>query len=125
MESRLVYQKILLYILILLNLFSFKCIKQSLESSNRCPKCNYLIESPDQIFPNFSCEYIFSLLSSILVSMLLVFFVSCASLCSQDILWYTGVCLSICLSFHSVFTFSTIHVAQNLLQSIFFFFKLL
>lgn len=34
--------------------FCFKCIKQSLESSNRCPKCNYLIESSDQIFPNFS-----------------------------------------------------------------------
>lgn len=34
--------------------FCHKCIKQSLENSNRCPKCNYLIESSDQIFPNFS-----------------------------------------------------------------------
>ncbi|VDI54500.1 E3 ubiquitin-protein ligase RFWD2, partial [Mytilus galloprovincialis] len=32
----------------------YKCIKQSLENSNRCPKCNYLIESSDQIFPNFT-----------------------------------------------------------------------
>ncbi|XP_063424703.1 E3 ubiquitin-protein ligase COP1-like [Mytilus trossulus] len=34
--------------------FCYKCIKQSLENSNRCPKCNYLIESSDQIFPNFT-----------------------------------------------------------------------
>nr|KAG5699838.1 hypothetical protein BaRGS_034612 [Batillaria attramentaria] len=31
-----------------------KCIKQSLEKSNRCPKCNYVIENPEQIYPNFT-----------------------------------------------------------------------
>ncbi|XP_025114545.1 E3 ubiquitin-protein ligase COP1-like isoform X2 [Pomacea canaliculata] len=34
--------------------FCYKCIKQSLEKSNRCPKCNYVIENPDQVYPNFS-----------------------------------------------------------------------
>lgn len=33
--------------------FCYKCIKTSLEASNRCPKCNFVIESPDLIFPNF------------------------------------------------------------------------
>ncbi|KAI8518413.1 RING finger and WD repeat domain-containing protein 2 [Branchiostoma belcheri] len=33
--------------------FCFKCIQQSLEESNRCPKCNFVIEKTDQIFPNF------------------------------------------------------------------------
>ncbi|KAK7487262.1 hypothetical protein BaRGS_00021490 [Batillaria attramentaria] len=34
--------------------FCHKCIKQSLEKSNRCPKCNYVIENPEQIYPNFT-----------------------------------------------------------------------
>ncbi|XP_077986662.1 E3 ubiquitin-protein ligase COP1-like [Glandiceps talaboti] len=33
--------------------FCFKCITRSLEESNRCPKCNFVIEKTDQIFPNF------------------------------------------------------------------------
>ncbi|XP_074654069.1 E3 ubiquitin-protein ligase COP1-like isoform X2 [Tubulanus polymorphus] len=33
--------------------FCYKCIHQTLEQSNRCPKCNYVIEKQDQIFPNF------------------------------------------------------------------------
>ncbi|KAL3871703.1 hypothetical protein ACJMK2_039686 [Sinanodonta woodiana] len=33
--------------------FCYKCIKQSLESNNRCPKCNFVVENPDFIFPNF------------------------------------------------------------------------
>ncbi|XP_045204825.1 E3 ubiquitin-protein ligase COP1-like [Mercenaria mercenaria] len=33
--------------------FCYKCIKTSLETANRCPKCNFVIESPDFIFPNF------------------------------------------------------------------------
>ncbi|XP_037537483.1 E3 ubiquitin-protein ligase COP1 isoform X1 [Nematolebias whitei] len=33
--------------------FCFKCIRQSLEDSNRCPKCNYTVDSVDQLFPNF------------------------------------------------------------------------
>lgn len=33
--------------------FCYKCITASLEQSNRCPKCNYVIEKKDQIFPNF------------------------------------------------------------------------
>ncbi|XP_022251747.1 E3 ubiquitin-protein ligase RFWD2-like [Limulus polyphemus] len=33
--------------------FSFKCIRRALEQSNRCPKCNFVIEKKDQIFPNF------------------------------------------------------------------------
>ena len=32
--------------------FSYRCIKRSLEESNRCPKCNSVIERKDQIFPN-------------------------------------------------------------------------
>ncbi|ESP01505.1 hypothetical protein LOTGIDRAFT_238291 [Lottia gigantea] len=34
--------------------FCFRCIKQSLERSNRCPKCYRSIENPAQIFPNFT-----------------------------------------------------------------------
>lgn len=34
-------------------LFSYKCIRQSLEDSNRCPKCNYIIDNVDQLYPNF------------------------------------------------------------------------
>lgn len=33
--------------------FCYKCIKTSLETANRCPKCNFVIESQDYIFPNF------------------------------------------------------------------------
>uniref|UniRef100_UPI00358F7B84 E3 ubiquitin-protein ligase COP1 isoform X1 n=2 Tax=Myxine glutinosa TaxID=7769 RepID=UPI00358F7B84 len=33
--------------------FCCKCIRQSLEENNRCPKCNYVIENPAHIFPNF------------------------------------------------------------------------
>uniref|UniRef100_S4R569 COP1 E3 ubiquitin ligase n=1 Tax=Petromyzon marinus TaxID=7757 RepID=S4R569_PETMA len=33
--------------------FCCKCIRRSLEENNRCPKCNYVIENPNQIFPNF------------------------------------------------------------------------
>ncbi|XP_006824062.2 E3 ubiquitin-protein ligase COP1-like [Saccoglossus kowalevskii] len=36
--------------------FCFKCITRSLEESNRCPKCNFVIEKTDQIFPNFLCK---------------------------------------------------------------------
>lgn len=42
---------------VLILCFSHKCIKQCLEQSNRCPKCTCVIEKPDQIFPNFLCEY--------------------------------------------------------------------
>uniref|UniRef100_A0A3Q2Y129 COP1 E3 ubiquitin ligase n=1 Tax=Hippocampus comes TaxID=109280 RepID=A0A3Q2Y129_HIPCM len=31
----------------------FKCIRQSLEDSNRCPKCNYVVDNVDQLYPNF------------------------------------------------------------------------
>ncbi|XP_072130494.1 E3 ubiquitin-protein ligase COP1 isoform X4 [Mobula birostris] len=34
-------------------LISYKCIRQSLEVSNRCPKCNYVIDNVDQLYPNF------------------------------------------------------------------------
>lgn len=34
--------------------FCYRCISQSLKESNRCPKCNFAIEKPDQIFPNFA-----------------------------------------------------------------------
>ncbi|XP_076316200.1 E3 ubiquitin-protein ligase COP1-like isoform X2 [Tachypleus tridentatus] len=33
--------------------FCFKCIRRALEQSNRCPKCNFVIDKKDQIFPNF------------------------------------------------------------------------
>lgn len=33
--------------------FSFRCIRQSLEDSNRCPKCNYIVDNVDQLYPNF------------------------------------------------------------------------
>uniref|UniRef100_A0A3P9K7T7 COP1 E3 ubiquitin ligase n=1 Tax=Oryzias latipes TaxID=8090 RepID=A0A3P9K7T7_ORYLA len=33
--------------------FCYKCIRQSLEDSNRCPKCNYIVDNVDQLFPNF------------------------------------------------------------------------
>ncbi|XP_067894108.1 E3 ubiquitin-protein ligase COP1 isoform X2 [Heterodontus francisci] len=33
--------------------FCYKCIRQSLEVSNRCPKCNYVIDNVDQLYPNF------------------------------------------------------------------------
>uniref|UniRef100_A0A4W4EF17 COP1 E3 ubiquitin ligase n=1 Tax=Electrophorus electricus TaxID=8005 RepID=A0A4W4EF17_ELEEL len=33
--------------------FTFPCLKCSLEDSNRCPKCNYIIDNVDQLYPNF------------------------------------------------------------------------
>ncbi|XP_028988017.1 E3 ubiquitin-protein ligase COP1 [Betta splendens] len=33
--------------------FCFKCIRKSLEDSNRCPKCNYIVDNVDQLYPNF------------------------------------------------------------------------
>ncbi|XP_033876685.2 E3 ubiquitin-protein ligase COP1 isoform X2 [Acipenser ruthenus] len=33
--------------------FCYKCIRQSLEDSNRCPKCNCVIDNVDQLYPNF------------------------------------------------------------------------
>lgn len=33
--------------------FCYQCIMNSLEESNRCPKCNCVVERKDQIFPNF------------------------------------------------------------------------
>ncbi|KAL3195066.1 hypothetical protein MRX96_016018 [Rhipicephalus microplus] len=33
--------------------FCFKCITTGLEYSNRCPKCNFVIEKKEQIYPNF------------------------------------------------------------------------
>lgn len=33
--------------------FCCRCITTSLEYSKRCPKCNYIIESIDEIYPNF------------------------------------------------------------------------
>ncbi|KAJ8406183.1 hypothetical protein AAFF_G00304140 [Aldrovandia affinis] len=33
--------------------FCYRCIRQSLEDSNRCPKCNYIIDNVDQLYPNF------------------------------------------------------------------------
>ncbi|MBN3302335.1 COP1 ligase, partial [Amia calva] len=32
--------------------FCYKCIRQSLEDGNRCPKCNYIIDNVDQLYPN-------------------------------------------------------------------------
>ncbi|XP_041369065.1 E3 ubiquitin-protein ligase COP1-like isoform X2 [Gigantopelta aegis] len=34
--------------------FCYKCIKNCLEKTNRCPKCNYIIESADHTYPNFT-----------------------------------------------------------------------
>ncbi|XP_061588832.1 E3 ubiquitin-protein ligase COP1 isoform X2 [Cololabis saira] len=33
--------------------FCYKCIRQSLQDSNRCPKCNYIVDNVDQLYPNF------------------------------------------------------------------------
>ncbi|XP_053103175.1 E3 ubiquitin-protein ligase COP1 isoform X2 [Hemicordylus capensis] len=33
--------------------FCYKCIHQSLEDNNRCPKCNYVVDNIDHLFPNF------------------------------------------------------------------------
>ncbi|XP_013859910.1 E3 ubiquitin-protein ligase COP1 isoform X2 [Austrofundulus limnaeus] len=33
--------------------FCFKCIRESLKDSNRCPKCNYTVDSVEQLYPNF------------------------------------------------------------------------
>uniref|UniRef100_A0A2K6F291 Uncharacterized protein n=1 Tax=Propithecus coquereli TaxID=379532 RepID=A0A2K6F291_PROCO len=32
---------------------SYKCIHQSLEDNNRCPKCNYVVDNIDHLYPNF------------------------------------------------------------------------
>lgn len=34
---------------------SYGCIRQSLEHNCRCPKCNFVIDKKDDIFPNFMC----------------------------------------------------------------------
>ncbi|XP_065829192.1 E3 ubiquitin-protein ligase COP1-like [Oscarella lobularis] len=34
--------------------FCHVCITKSLKESNRCPKCNLIVEKPDFIFPNFT-----------------------------------------------------------------------
>ena len=39
--------------------FSHTCIRNSLENSNRCPKCNCVIDKKDDIFPNFLREFLF------------------------------------------------------------------
>uniref|UniRef100_A0A3Q1GPF0 Uncharacterized protein n=1 Tax=Acanthochromis polyacanthus TaxID=80966 RepID=A0A3Q1GPF0_9TELE len=31
----------------------FRCIRQSLEDCNRCPKCHYIVNNVDQLYPNF------------------------------------------------------------------------
>ena len=33
--------------------FCYKCIHQSLEDNNRCPKCNYVVDNIDHLYPNF------------------------------------------------------------------------
>jgi len=33
--------------------FCFPCLLQTIEQTRRCPKCNFALESTDQIFPNF------------------------------------------------------------------------
>ncbi|XP_069087666.1 E3 ubiquitin-protein ligase COP1 [Pleurodeles waltl] len=33
--------------------FCYKCIHQSLDDNNRCPKCNYVIDNIDHLYPNF------------------------------------------------------------------------
>ncbi|XP_028394945.1 E3 ubiquitin-protein ligase COP1-like [Dendronephthya gigantea] len=33
--------------------FCYRCIHRSLQDSNKCPKCNFVIDKQDQIFPNF------------------------------------------------------------------------
>uniref|UniRef100_A0A131XC23 Putative ubiquitin ligase cop1 n=1 Tax=Hyalomma excavatum TaxID=257692 RepID=A0A131XC23_9ACAR len=33
--------------------FCYKCITTGLEYNNRCPKCNFVIEKKEQIYPNF------------------------------------------------------------------------
>ncbi|KAB0404169.1 hypothetical protein E2I00_012202, partial [Balaenoptera physalus] len=32
---------------------NYKCIHQSLEDNNRCPKCNYVVDNIDHLYPNF------------------------------------------------------------------------
>uniref|UniRef100_A0A8C0W1D4 RING-type domain-containing protein n=1 Tax=Castor canadensis TaxID=51338 RepID=A0A8C0W1D4_CASCN len=36
--------------------FCYKCIHQSLEDNNRCPKCNYVVDNIDHLYPNFLGE---------------------------------------------------------------------
>jgi E3 ubiquitin-protein ligase RFWD2 len=33
--------------------FCYKCIHQNLEDNNRCPKCNYVVDNIDHLYPNF------------------------------------------------------------------------
>ena len=33
--------------------FCYKCIHQSLEDNNRYPKCNYVVDNIDHLYPNF------------------------------------------------------------------------
>ncbi|XP_063795771.1 E3 ubiquitin-protein ligase COP1 isoform X2 [Pseudophryne corroboree] len=33
--------------------FCYKCIHHSLEDNNRCPKCNYVVDNIDHLYPNF------------------------------------------------------------------------
>ncbi|XP_029473902.1 E3 ubiquitin-protein ligase COP1 isoform X2 [Rhinatrema bivittatum] len=33
--------------------FCYKCIHQSLEDNNRCPKCNYVVDNIEHLYPNF------------------------------------------------------------------------
>jgi E3 ubiquitin-protein ligase RFWD2 len=33
--------------------FCYKCIYQSSEDNNRCPKCNYVVRNIDHLYPNF------------------------------------------------------------------------
>ena len=33
--------------------FCYQCIHQSLEDNNRCPKCNYVVDNIDHLYPNF------------------------------------------------------------------------
>uniref|UniRef100_A0A8C6I0U6 RING-type domain-containing protein n=1 Tax=Mus spicilegus TaxID=10103 RepID=A0A8C6I0U6_MUSSI len=33
--------------------FCYKCIHQSLEDNNTCPKCNYVVDNVDHLYPNF------------------------------------------------------------------------
>jgi E3 ubiquitin-protein ligase RFWD2 len=40
--------------------FCHVCIEKSLKESNRCPKCNLVIDKADQIFPNFSLNELIS-----------------------------------------------------------------
>ncbi|KAM9324714.1 E3 ubiquitin-protein ligase COP1 [Gastrophryne carolinensis] len=38
--------------------FCYKCIHQSLEDNNRCPKCNYVVDNIDHLYPNFLVSHL-------------------------------------------------------------------